>query len=154
MIFSTGLKLGGVEFGEPRRTNMGMSYLDNGGASFEALWLFTTLTTVMGGVIMTIAAIMYFIVFFGTVFSKQVNESGIVELPITEAYHDEEDIGIFRNYTPWVITALIIIAVSYYGPIKNAIDNNVKSSPTYLPDSPTPHQTNMDKIELIESLEE
>lgn len=154
MIFSTGLKLGGVEFGEPRRTNMGMSYLDNGGPNFEALWLFTTLTTVMGGIIMTIAAIMYFIVFFGTVFSKQVNEAGIVELPITEAYHDEKDLGIFKNYTPWVITALIIIAVAYYGPIKNAIDNNVKSSPTYLPGSPTPHQINMSKTELIESLEE
>ena len=142
MIFSTGLKLGGLEFGEPRRTNMGMSYLDNGGPNFEAFWLFTTLTTVMGGIIMTIAAIMYFVVFFSTVFSKVVNESGIVELPITEAYHDEEDIGIFRNYTPWVITALIIIAVSYYGPIKNAIDNNVKASPTYLPGSPIPHQIN------------
>lgn len=142
MIFSTGLKLGGLEFGEPRRTNMGLSYLDNGGANFEAFWLFTTLTTVMGGIIMTIAALMYFAVFFGTVFSKVVNEEGIVELPITEAYHDEENLGLFRNYTPWIITAIVIIAISYYGPIKNAIDNNVKASPTYLPGSPVPHNGN------------
>lgn len=153
MIFSTGLKIGGLEFGEPRRTNMGMSYLDNGGANFEALWLFTTLTTVMGGIIMTISAVMYFIVFFGTVFSPKVNE-GVIELPVTEAYHDEKDLGIFKNYTPWVITALVIIAVSYYGPITNAIENNVKASPTYLPGSPTPHQVNMNNTETIDLEEE
>lgn len=153
MIFSTGLKLGGLEFGEPRRTNMGMSYLDNGGANFEALWLFTTLTTVMGGIIMTISAVMYFIVFFGTVFSPKVNE-GVIELPVTEAYHDEKDLGIFKNYTPWVITALVIIALSYYGPITNAIENNVKASPTYLPGSPTPHQVNMSNTEVIGAVEE
>ena len=153
MIFSTGLKIGGLEFGEPRRTNMGMSYLDNGGANFEALWLFTTLTTVMGGIIMTISAVMYFIVFFGTVFSPKVNEE-VIELPVTEAYHDEKDLGIFKNYTPWVITALVIIAVSYYGPITNAIENNVKASPTYLPGSPTPHQVNMNNTETIDLEEE
>jgi cytochrome c oxidase subunit 1 len=149
MIFSTGLKLGGVEFGEPRRTNMGVSYLDNGGSTFEAMWLFTTLTTVMGGIIMTIAACMYFTVFFKTLFSKKVYEDSIVELPITEAYHDEEDIGVFRNFTPWVIAALIIIAFAYYGPISNAMENNIKSSPTYLPGSPTPYQQNTDDTETL-----
>lgn len=139
MIFSTGLKIGGLEFGEPRRTNMGMSYLDNGGANFEALWLFTTLTTVMGGIIMTIACIMYFLVFFKTVFSKRVHEEGVVELPVTEAYHDEKNIGLFRNFTPWVITAVVIIALSYQGPIRDAMKNNVKASPTFLPGSPIPH---------------
>jgi cytochrome c oxidase subunit 1 len=149
MIFSTGLKMGGVEFGEPRRTNMGLSYLDNGGANFEVLWLFTTLTTVMGGIIMTIAACMYFAVFFKTLFSKKVYEDGLVELPETEAYHDEENIGVFRNFTPWVIAALVIIAFAYYGPIKNAIDNNVKSSPTYLPGTPTPLQHNSGDTENL-----
>ncbi|MEZ4978501.1 MAG: hypothetical protein R2772_04310 [Chitinophagales bacterium] len=33
-----------------------------------------------------------------------------------------------RNYMPWVIAAVIIIAISYYGPISNAIENNVKAS--------------------------
>ncbi|MCB9256685.1 MAG: cbb3-type cytochrome c oxidase subunit I [Chitinophagales bacterium] len=153
MIFSTGLKMGGLEFGEPRRTNMGMSYLDTGGSNFEAFWLFTTLTTVMGGIIMTIAALMYFGVFFKTVFSKKVYEDSIVELPVTEAYHDEENIGAFRNYTPWVIAAVIIIAISYYGPISNAIENNVKASPTYLPGTPTPleHSTvNTETIDLTQ----
>jgi len=149
MIFSTGLKLGGLEFGEPRRTNMGLSYLDGGGNSFEVMWLITTLTTVMGGIIMTLAAIMYFIVFFKTLFSKVVNEESIVELPITEAYHDEKNIGIFRNYTPWVIIALILIAISYQGPIRNAIDNNVKASPNYDPGSPTPIVNETPETEIL-----
>lgn len=149
MIFSTGLKLGGLEFGEPRRTNMGLSYLDGAGSSFEVMWLITTLTTVMGGVIMTLAACMYFVVFFKTALSKKVNEDSIVELPITEAYHDEKNLGIFRNYTPWVITALIIIAIAYYGPIKNAIDNNVKQSPTYVPGSPMPEVIETPNTEIL-----
>lgn len=138
MIFSTGLKWGGVSFGEPRRTNLGMSYLDAGGPMFEPLWLFTTLTTVMGAIIMTLAAVMYFSVFFKTLFSKTVHETSVIEFPITEAFHDEKDIGMLKNFTPWIIIAVVIIAISYYGPINDTLDNNIKSSPTYSPASPTP----------------
>ncbi|MEZ4928906.1 MAG: cbb3-type cytochrome c oxidase subunit I [Chitinophagales bacterium] len=139
MIFSTGLKMGGLEYGEPRRTNMGLSYLNMGGDSFEPFWLFTTLTTVMGGIIMTIAAIFYFITFFGTLFSKSVNEGGVVEFPVAEAYHDEPNIKPVNKLLPWAIAALLIIAAAYYGPIKNTLDNTLTKSPTYLPSSPVPH---------------
>lgn len=138
MIFSTGLKWGGVSFGEPRRTNLGMSYLDAGGPMFEPLWLFTTLTSVMGAIIMTLAAVMYFSVFFKTLFSKTVHESSVIEFPITEAFHDEKDIGMLKNFTPWIVIAVVIIAISYYGPITDTLENNIKSSPTYNPASPTP----------------
>lgn len=138
MIFSTGLKWGGVNFGEPRRTNLGMSYLDAGGPMFEPLWLFTTLTTVMGAIVMTLAAVMYFSVFFKTLFSKTVHETSVIEFPITESFHDEKDIGMLKNFTPWIIIAVVIIAISYYGPINDTLDNNIKSSPTYSPASPTP----------------
>jgi cytochrome c oxidase subunit I len=138
MIFSTGLKWGGLSFGEPRRTNMGMSYLDPNSPMFEPLWLFTTLTTVMGAIIMTIGAVMYFVVFFKTLFSETVHESSVIEFPVTEAYHDEKEIGMLRNFTPWIIIAVVIIAISYYGPINDSIKNNVKASPTFSPSSPVP----------------
>jgi len=99
--------------------------------------LFTTLTTVMGAIIMTIGAVMYFAVFFKTLFSKTVNEP-VIEFPITEAYHDEKNIGILKNFTPWIVAAVIIIAISYYGPITDAMKNNIKASPTYDPASPVP----------------
>ena len=88
---------GGLEFGEPRRTNMGLSYLEVGGTNFEPLWLFTTLTTVMGGIIMTIAALMYFGVFFKTVFSKKVYEDSVVELPITDDYPIDKITNIMKR---------------------------------------------------------
>lgn len=139
MIFSTGLKMGGLEYGEPRRTNMGLSYLNIGGENFEPFWLFTTLTTVMGGIIMTLAAIFYFIAFFGTLFSKSTSEGGVVEFPVSEAYHDEVNIKPFHKLLPWAIAAVLIIAVAYYGPIKNTLKNSITKSPTYLPSSPVPH---------------
>lgn len=136
-IFSIGLRYGGLIFGEPRRSNMGPSYLNPDGALYEPVFLFTTLTALMGGIIMTISALMYFAVFFKTVFSKKVNES-VVEFPVSEAFHDEKDIGMLKNFTPWVVIAVIIIGFSYYTPISDALENNTKASPTYDPASPTP----------------
>ncbi len=138
MIFSSGLKWGGVGFGEPRRTNLGMTYTNSSSDMFEPWWLITTSITVGGAVIMTVAAIMFFVVFFKTIFSKRVNEPDLIEFPITEVLHKERNIGIFRNFTPWIVMAVILIAVSYYGPIKDSIDNSVKMSPTYSPESPVP----------------
>lgn len=138
MIFSSGLKWGGVGFGEPRRTNLGMTYLNSESALYEPMWVFTTMLTVVGAIIMTIAAIMFFTVFFKTLFSKTVNEASIIEFPVTEALHDEKNIGMLQNFRPWIIIAVILIVISYYGPIKDSIDNSVKLSPTYSPDNPVP----------------
>ncbi|MGB1247564.1 MAG: cbb3-type cytochrome c oxidase subunit I [Chitinophagales bacterium] len=151
-FFSTGLKVGGLFLGEPRRTNMGMSYLDASGGMFEPMWLLTTLTTVLGGIIMTLAACMFFASFFKTIFSKKVNEGGI-EFPVAEAYHDEPETGMTKSLWPWAIAAMIIIAATYYKPIMSTLDNTIENAPTYEPNNPMPLDTYAGD-ETIEVLEE
>src|SRR5436190_23888550 len=69
MIFSTGLFIGGAK-GEPRRTNLGVSYADPHSPLYHADWQFSRVLGSAGGIIMTIAAFMFFVVFFATLFGK------------------------------------------------------------------------------------
>ncbi|NNC94041.1 MAG: cytochrome C oxidase subunit I [Chitinophagales bacterium] len=136
-FFSTGLMVGGL-LGEPRRTNMGMTYMDPSNSDFfKPEWILTTFTTVMGGIMMTISSIMYFAVFFGTLFSKRSKEPEL-DFPVAEAYHDEKNIGFVKNLAPWTIVAVIIIVFAYYPPIKQAIENTGPGSPRYEPGNPIP----------------
>ncbi|MDH3245969.1 MAG: cbb3-type cytochrome c oxidase subunit I, partial [Saprospiraceae bacterium] len=73
LIFSTGLMWGGLN-GEPRRTNMGISYLDPESPLFRPDWVFTTGLAVLGGIIMFASAGLYFITLFHTLFSKKTEE--------------------------------------------------------------------------------
>lgn len=140
-VFSLGLRSGGLLNGEPRRTNLGLSYLNADGGMFEPFWLFSVLTAVMGAVVMTVSMLMYFAVFFKTVFAKKEEESDIVEFPTAEAYHDEP-VGPFSRLAPYTVLMIIIIAFSYYTPIKNSIENTSdEGSPTFSPASPTPLST-------------
>ena len=59
MIFSTGLFIGGAG-GEPRRTNMGLSYTDPQSHLYHPDWQVAKMLGSIGGTIMTIAALMFF----------------------------------------------------------------------------------------------
>ncbi len=50
-----------------------------------------------GGIIMTFAALLFFIVFFGTMFSKKTS-AGRLDLPVSEALHDEKRIPLFDTF--------------------------------------------------------
>jgi len=80
------MSLGGL-IGEPRRTNLGMTYLNPKNELFTPEWVPTTLLALAGGIIMFIAGVLFFIVFFGTMLSKRRKES-ILVLPVSEALHD------------------------------------------------------------------
>lgn len=135
MIFSTGLFIGGVG-GEPRRTNMGLSYTDPQSPLYHVDWAAAKILGSLGGTIMTIAALIYFVVFFATLFGKPVKR-GALELIVSEPYHDEQ-IPAVQSLTPWLAGAVLLIVIAYAPPLIQTLRSNFPGAPPYSPDNPVP----------------
>jgi cytochrome c oxidase subunit 1 len=134
LIFSTGLMWGGL-IGEPRRTNLGLSYTNPQSPLYHPEWVPTTTLALCGGIIMTVSALLYFIVFFGTLFRKPVAEP-VLEFPITEAYHDEKRMAFFDSFKPWLIMMVIIILLAYVPAFFQAVTNSGPGAPPFTPNNP------------------
>jgi cytochrome c oxidase subunit I len=134
LIFSTGLSWGGL-IGEPRRTNLGMTYLNPKNELFTPEWVPTTMLALCGGILMTFAAVLFFIVFFGTMFSKKTQVGGL-DLPVSEALHDEKRIPLFDTFKPWLIIMGIIILLAYVPAFYSATKNPGPGAPAFTPDNP------------------
>ena len=135
-IFSFGMSWGGLR-GEPRRTNLGTTYLNPDSELFRSDWVPTTLLALLGGIIMFTAGMMYIIIFFGTILSKK-KEEGMLEIPVSEAYHDEKRVPLFDNFKPWIVTMIIIILLAYIPALLNVNKNSGPGSPRYDIDNPVP----------------
>jgi cytochrome c oxidase subunit 1 len=138
LIFSTGLSWGGL-IGEPRRTNLGMTYLNPKNELFTPEWVPTTTLALAGGIIMTFAALLFFIVFFGTMLSKKTSTGGL-DLPVSEALHDEKRIPLFDSFKPWLIIMGIILLIAYIPAFRNASSIPGPGAPPFTPDNPVPEQ--------------
>jgi cytochrome c oxidase subunit 1 len=139
LIFSTGLSWGGL-IGEPRRTNLGMTYLNPKHELYTPEWVPTTMLALFGGIIMFIAGLLFFVVFFGTIFSKQ-KEEAVLELPVSEAFHDEKRIPLFDRFKPWLIAMAVILVLAYTPALLDATKNPGKGAPRFTPDNPSPIET-------------
>ncbi len=131
-IFSTGLMWGGL-IGEPRRTNLGISYLDPDNPLYRPDWVPTTTMAVLGGIIMFIAFLFYFISFVATIFGRKTKEGGLV-YPETEVLHEEKRIPIFHTFKPWVALMILLIAVAYVPAINQSIKYTGEKAKPILPD--------------------
>ncbi len=138
LIFSTGLSWGGL-IGEPRRTNLGMTYLNPKNELFTSEWVPTTMLALAGGIIMTFAALLFFIVFFGTMFSKKTSSGGL-DFPVTEVLHNEKRIPLFDTFKPWLVIMGILILLSYVPAFISASKNPGPGAPPFTPDNPVPEQ--------------
>lgn len=136
LIFSTGLMWGGL-IGEPRRTNLGLSYTNPQNSLYHPQWIPTTTLALCGGIIMTVSALLYFVVFFGTLFSKSI-VSAELKLPVSEAYHDEKRIAFFDAFKPWLVMMIVIILIAYVPAFLDAIKSKAAGAPTFSPNNPTP----------------
>jgi len=116
-LLSHGLMAGGL-MGEPRRTNMGLTYTNPESPLFNSHWVPSTTVTMIGGLIMGTAALLYFICFFKMAFSKPT-EKPIITMPESEELHSEKDIPLLLNMKPWIILAIILIGSTYIPSFKN-----------------------------------
>ena len=116
-MLSHGLMAGGL-MGEPRRTNLGMSYTNPDSPMFNSHWVPSTTLTMVGGIVMGTAALLYFICFFRMLFSKPV-AAARVSLPESEELHEEKDIPLLLTMKPWVVICLVLVATTYVPTIKN-----------------------------------
>ena len=139
LIFSTGLMWGGL-IGEPRRTNLGMTYLNPNSALYHPAWVPTTTLALFGGIIMFVAGLLYFVVFFGTIFRKS-KEAGVLDFPVSEAYHDEPRVALLDRFKPWLVAMAIILMLAYIPALINVNNNTGPKSPVYTPDNPMPVTT-------------
>ena len=133
MIFSTGLFIGGAA-GEPRRTNMGLSYTNPESAFYHADWQVAKILGTAGGVIMTIAALMFFVVFFATLFARP-NKSAAFTLIESEPYHDEQ-VPWVQRFTPWLAGAVLLLIIAYAPPIAQTLRSDFPGSRPFSPESP------------------
>ena len=136
LIFSTGMSWGGL-IGEPRRTNLGLTYLNPKSELFTPEWVPTTMLALAGGIIMFIAGLLFFIVFFGTMLRKKTEE-GVLDLPVSEALHDEKRIPLFDNFKPWLVTMVVILVLAYTPALINANSNPGPGAARFTPDNPMP----------------
>jgi cytochrome c oxidase subunit 1 len=141
LIFSTGLSWGGL-LGEPRRTNLGMTYLNPKHELFTPEWVPTTLLGLVGGIIMFVAGMLFLVAFFGTMFRKRT-EAAALEFPESETLHNEKRIPLFDTFKPWLVTMAVILVVSYVPAFMDATKNPGPGAPRFTPDNPVPMETNI-----------
>jgi cytochrome c oxidase subunit 1 len=135
MIFSTGLFIGGVG-GEPRRTNMGMTYTNPQSSLYHPDWAVAKVLGALGGTVMFLAMVFYFISFFGTLLKSRTAEPA-VDLPTAAPYHDE-DVAAVRNFKPWLVAAVVLLFIAYGPPLLQLAQSKFPGAPAYSPESPVP----------------
>jgi cytochrome c oxidase subunit 1 len=140
LIFSTGLSWGGL-IGEPRRTNLGTTYLNPKHPLYTPEWVPTTMLALAGGIIMTVAALLFFVVFFGTLFSKP-REEAVLELPVSQPLHDEKRVPLFDKFKPWLVTMVVLIVIAYTPALIDSVKNPGPGAPRFTPDNPVPAESN------------
>ena len=134
-VFSTGLSVAGL-LGEPRRTNLGLSYANPGSPLFQPAWQIWAHLGAVGGIIMTLAMLAFFCVFFATLFGRRVAAPALA-LPAADAYR-EESLALVRNFTPWVVTAIVLLVIAYAPPIYSVVTGPSQPVPAFEPSSPVP----------------
>lgn len=135
LIFSLGLSVAGL-LGEPRRTNLGLTYANDGSPLYQPAWVLWSYLGVTGGVLMTIAMAAFFAVFFATLLSRRETAPALW-LPVAEPLHDEPA-GALANFAPWVTAAVIMIVIAYAGPIYSIVTGPTQPAVAYEPSSPIP----------------
>ena len=117
VFFSNGLHRLGL-MGAPRRTMLGVAF-DNYGT---ADWRFATLEVGIGGAILLISLILFYVVLIKTALNK---EKANVEMPVAEPYHGEKVPGWLSNWQPWLIGTIVLVVISY-GPMLYQMISNIQ----------------------------
>lgn len=136
LIFSTGLISGGLT-GEPRRTNLGMTYLNPESPLYNPQWISSTTLALFGGILMFLSGAMFLASFFATIFSKSTGEKKL-DFPVEVPLHIERRIPLLDKFTPWVVIMIILIFIAYIPALMDVMKYTGPGSPMFLPDNPIP----------------
>ena len=136
LIFSTGLMWGGLR-GEPRRTNMGISYLDPESPLFRPDWIVTTGLTVLGGVILFTAGCLIFLILIDLVAVKS-SKPNLLSFPPYEVLHKEKRVALLERFTPWLAIMIFIILVAYIPVFRDVANYTGKGAQPFDPQNPIP----------------
>jgi cytochrome c oxidase subunit 1 len=63
---------------------------------------------------------------------------GQLEIPVSEAYHDEPRVAIFDKFRPWLVTMAIILAIAYVPAFMSVKKNSGPGAPRFNVDNPVP----------------
>jgi cytochrome c oxidase subunit I len=140
LIFSSGLMWGGL-MGEPRRTNLGMTYTNPDNSLFRPDWVSPTMLALVGGIIMTVSAVLYFWAFFATAFSKKSFEPHL-DFPTAEVLHEERELSILNNFRPWLVLMIIAIIIAYVPALMDTFKYSGPGAPPYDTNNPMPVNLN------------
>jgi cytochrome c oxidase subunit 1 len=127
--------MAGGLLGEPRRTNLGLTYTNPDSPLFNRYWITTTAMALIGGIIMTFSALLFFISFFGTVFGKR-KHAPTLNIPVYEDLHEEKKIPLLLTMKPWLVVMVILIAISYIPAINQVLKYSNKATGKYTVDNP------------------
>lgn len=139
-LLSHGLMAGGL-MGEPRRTNLGMTYTNPQSDLFNSHWIPSTSMAMIGGILMGVAALLYFISFFATALSKKTAVPQI-ELPEAEELHEERSVRLLHNMRPWIIASVVLTLITYVPSLQNVFKYSKPVPGKFSTDSPV-NETNI-----------
>ena len=87
---------------------------------------------------MAAAMLCFFIVFFATLFGRKEHVSPRCALPRRRRITTKTWV-LVRNFTPWVVAAIVLLVVAYVPPLYEVITGPTQSAPAaFGPSSPVP----------------
>jgi len=132
-LFSIAGSINGIA-GEPRRTNLGLTYLNPGSTLYRPEWQSYGYMMALGGLFMALSCVLWFVTFFTTLFGKPDSEPEL-DFPESETLH-RESAGWTANFKPWVVAAALLIVISYVPPLLGLSRGTYGNAPRYSPGSP------------------
>jgi len=134
---STGQFIGSF-IGEPRRSNLGMSYLNPDSIAYRPDWLTTTHVSMVGGILMTLSILIFFVVLIrGLLSPRDLELETSFEIPQSECFHADR-VGYLKNFRPWVIAAVAATIFAYGPPLYDIYKANYPLVPGFESHSPLP----------------
>lgn len=109
ILMSNGMHILGLNFEAPRRTMLGIAPY----ASSD--WQPLLIEAALGGVILGISGLLFYVNMVGTVAQKK-RATEPIEMPVAEPYHDDPTPAWLDRWRPWLVAAAVLILISY-GPV-------------------------------------
>lgn len=109
-LMANGQHILGLRYEVPRRSMIGsLPYFSNDWSPF-------LIESAIGGTILLLSSIAFYVVVFGTIFNKERVEKP-VEMPVAEAYAEGGKAPAFLDaWRPWLVATLALVVVAY-GPM-------------------------------------